>query len=244
MQTDLLVDPTTLLTRRYEVGPKLEEDQVSSRYLHAAFQGSLLLRLHATHAQLEPQLAAWDTILRHPDGLGLLAAPPESVPYDGPRPNEILRRAVNFAAGVVVLEQNQLEGQGLPDLSNPLDHPQAVYHTSAPRRAGNEFDIEVSIRRARDALARFGLALELAESEATGGSWVDCIGMLLFEAKGSGSEDAPSHWAAVRSSGSEFWRLDPVRGSFRMSSQEFAELRCRYNTWRVVRGSSAEARAQ
>mmetsp|Transcript_118145 Transcript_118145/g.229684 ORF Transcript_118145/g.229684 Transcript_118145/m.229684 type:complete len:540 (+) Transcript_118145:51-1670(+) len=87
---------------------------------------------------------------------------------------------------------------------------------------------------------------------------MEVCGLLMYEAPGSVTADAPGHWVAVRHevqtldvkahfghveksksgalvSKADFVRLDPVRGPFRMTSVEMANLLSRYCVWQLLR---------
>jgi len=106
---------------------------------------------------------------------------------------------------------------------------------------------------------------ELAECEERVQRWwtqsggdMEVCGLLVYEAPGSVTPDAPGHWVAVRhdkqmleakaqsghfdksKSGTsvneaDFLRLDPVRGSFRMTGAEMADMLSRYCAWQLLR---------
>jgi len=185
-------------------------------------------------AEGDPQCAQ-----RHPDGLGVLAEPPSGVIFTGLHESESLRRAVNMAAGC----------RAVP----PVPISRALQEAGTGDRAvnvvrgslqGTAFDIEdVRIGTQRDADAWLA-ATEDSGREAA----VEVCGLLLHEPAGRVSPDSPGHWAALKrrelageeeaAEAVEFWRLDPVRGSYRVAPHELAQLLGRYGVWRVVRRPS------
>lgn len=175
---------------------------------------------------------------RHPDGLGVMAEPPEDVIFVGLQASETLRHALNMAAGLMVA----------PPL--PISKTMRESDNAAVKIAGvvrgciqdTEFDLQDP------------LPLKGEGSQSAADFWkrplgqdshsdVEACGLLIYEPPKTVSPDAPGHWVAIRQekSGSEFaqsfWRLDPVRGPFRLSASELEQLLQRYQAWRVVRGS-------
>lgn len=230
---------------------------------HAARSGSLpascaLLRLGAdprvrnAHGLLPEELAASGgygeverllcapstAALRHPDGFGQLTEPPADVIFIGLRASESIRHAVNMAAGY--------------NAAPPLPVSRAVREgADAADRVANiirgglqstEFDLEdVSIDAGAVVAGQGGCGAE--PWAAVGQDVTDVCGLLIYEPPGHISPDAPGHWVALRRAADdgsearfrEFWRLDPVRGSFRLCAQEAHDLLRRYRAWRVVR---------
>ncbi|CAJ1454790.1 unnamed protein product, partial [Effrenium voratum] len=147
---------------------------------------------------------------RHPDGLGVMQEPPpEAAVFTGLRHYDCLRQAVNMAAGCQIA----------PPL--PVSREMRQNPSAAPRVVGI---INAGIQD-----TGFQLVDSLADVSA---------GALLYEAPGKVSHDAGGHWVAVRrqrlASTDVYWRLDPLRGPFHLTAEEFAELSRRYPTWQLT----------
>lgn len=159
----------------------------------------------------------------HPDGLGVLAKPPDDIIYTGLDDSQSLRRSLNMAVGYNVASP-------IP-VSKKMHNDQAldrIINVVRGSLQSTEFDLEeVQINRA--------ILPSVEAVFATGGA--DVRGLLLYEAPGVVTPDAPGHWVAVRRCADEVFRLDPVRGPFRLTSPELLALVRRYPTWRVIKGS-------
>ncbi|CAE8616670.1 unnamed protein product [Polarella glacialis] len=168
---------------------------------------------------------------RHPDGLGIMAQPPDDVVFVGLKASESLRHAVNMASGYNVAPP-------LPVNRSMKDSENAAVRIAGVVRGAlqdTEFDLEDPLPQGLQAAADFWAA-PLGKEPNPG---VEACGLLLYEAPNEASQDAPGHWVAVRRSSTpeEYWRLDPVRGPFRLTAPELEALVCRYQAWRVIRGS-------
>eukprot|EP00930_Biecheleria_cincta_P039311 TRINITY_DN27033_c0_g1_i1.p1 TRINITY_DN27033_c0_g1~~TRINITY_DN27033_c0_g1_i1.p1 ORF type:complete len:566 (-),score=76.24 TRINITY_DN27033_c0_g1_i1:375-2072(-) len=170
---------------------------------------------------------------RHPDGLGVMAEPPEGVIFVGLQASEILRHSMNMAAGVMVAPP-------LPISKNMRESDNAAVKIAGVVRGciqDTEFDLQ-------DPLPLKGEGSQSATDfwkrplGQDSNSDIEACGLLIYEPPKAVSPDAPGHWVAIRQESSQsFWRLDPVRGPFRLSASELEELVQRYQAWRVVRGS-------
>lgn len=155
----------------------------------------------------------------HPDGLGAMMKPPDEVVFVGLSAQQSLRRAVNMAAGCGVCQ--------------PIPVTKAMHDANNPERISNVV---------RGSLQDTGYDLEEMDSDissigkvSTDGAEV--CGLLIYESPGKVSADAPGHWTALRQDTCEasWWRLDPVRGPFRLAEGDLQELLKRYQAWRTVR---------
>jgi len=142
--------------------------------------------------------SAWRAVIRHPDGLGALAARSPSVPFNGIVPSDSLRHAVNHAAGLIVLPRS------LPRKTNDQHLPSASAQDS-----DTETVAELALDHVRTALLGTGFELEAevmsSEKLCSGGiGWgprddgAMVCGLLAFEAPGHVSSDAQGHWIALR----------------------------------------------
>lgn len=195
------------------------------------------LAADAGHSQIAAllQSSSLECAMRHPDGLGVLAEPPDGITFTGLHDSQCLRRALNMAVGY--------------DVTPPLPVSKAMHNEQAVERIINvvrgslqssEFDLE-------------GLQLDESAPKCvtiftacSGHEEAPIVrGLLIYEAPGCVTTDAPGHWVAIRryvANGQEhLFRLDPVRGSFRLTSQELATLLKRYPSWRVLQGSAQVA---
>jgi len=192
------------------------------------------------------QAAGSGDALRHEDGLGVLEEPPVGVVFAGLRESEPLRRAVNMAAGYNITPPLPVSRSMQAGGSDVADRVADVVRGSLQ---GTEFILEDVIPDE--------VAFPVHEGAAGESSALRFCGLLVFEPPGTVSPDAPGHWVALRrrpassssstsctegspSAGesSEYWRLDPVRGPFRLEATELQELLGRYRAWRVVQGPS------
>lgn len=195
------------------------------------------------------QLAS--SIGRHPDSLGMLAEPSGGVVYFGPHSSESLRHAVNLAAGSEVL-QHLRKRSGESASGSRVDHVEGA--------------VQQALDRVRNALEDSGFTLEAAPVSAASRDpygWAshedgkEVCGLLVFEPPGQVSRDAPGHWVAVRhargptmdeqqtqQATGDFFRLDPVRGPFRLKQNDMATLLTRYRAWRVVRESQLNSKTR
>lgn len=171
--------------------------------------------------------------LRHPDGLGALQEPPEQVVFVGIREAEVLRHAVNMAAGFDVtppipMARSETEGA----------EARAMRAADVVRGSlqGTEFEVEdVAVE---DGERQNPWAVGAKPDQVIS---LQCRGLLVYEPPGAVSATAPGHFVALRQEDPSvgdgaIWRLDPVRGPFRMTSQESEELLGRYRAWRVIQG--------
>jgi len=208
---------------------------------------SSLLRA-ATRSADDPAFRTWHADrLRHPDGLGLLCRLPERTYYNGPYPSEVLRNAANYAVGKVAIGALNLAVESQDDID-----------------AVSVSKLEFAVGRVRSSLQGSGFEVEPTQMppdalRCGGNCWLpryDCaevVGLLFFEPPGQVTADAPGHFFAVRRSpaltqggdtaatsgaNASFFRLDPVRGPYRLSAIEFEELIGRYGAWRVLRKAS------
>jgi len=193
----------------------------------AAAAGNSKLAALLQEARDSPGL--WEASLQHPDGIGVLHEPPASVIFTGLNQSGVMRRAVNMAAGCSV--------------APPLPMTRAMHDAQADRLVniargslqGTEFDLEDLVPSCLSAIQ--ATAEADAAWEAAGRSGVDLQGLLIYEPPGSVTEDAPGHWVAVRrvpAPDEGFFRLDPVRGPFRLSDQDLKDMLGRYRAWRVT----------
>jgi len=184
-------------------------------------------------------LAAQTSCMQHPDGCGTLAQPPPSIVFSGLRETDCLRRAVNIAAGCTVVPP-------VPASRAIQEEAEAVNIVRGSLQ-DTEFDL---VEMASDSAVVNPWLCQTKGSEE--GMVAELCGLLLYEPAGVVSEDASGHWFAIRcvssvgvetnegavaDDGPGFWRLDPVRGAFRLSHEELAELLMRYRSWFVLRGS-------
>jgi hypothetical protein len=185
-------------------------------------------------------LAAPISCLQHPDGCGMLAEPPPTVVFPGLKETDCLRRAVNMAAGYTVV--------GPVPASRAIQEEAEAVNIVRGSLQDTEFDL-VELARGSAAVNPW-LCQTKGRKE---GMMAELCGLLLYEPAGVVSEDAPGHWFAIRCHlsvgagadegavadyGSGLWRLDPVRGAFRLSHEELAELLTRYRSWFMLRGSA------
>lgn len=210
-------------------------DKLPEEVAEEAGHKELASMLRAVHASGDPGEA-----LRHPDGLGCLDEPPPGVIFTGLKEAEPLRRAVNMAAGYQVTPPIPISRAAQ---EGPLQ--QAVRAADVVRGSlqGTEFefeDVEVTEAERRD-------PWNVQSSSTVQGRQqplhLRCCGLVLFEPPGAVTQDSPGNWIALRrtqqtADGSEggFWRLDPVRGPFRLSAEETEALLSRYRAWRVIQG--------
>lgn len=216
-----------------------------------------LLRRAAAPAEASPAAApsssaaahlAQCEALRHEDGLGILEEPPEDIIFAGLRESEPLRRAVNMIAGY--------------NITPPLPVTRSLQAGGA-ETADRVADVVRGCLQATEfALEDVGegeVALPADDEEES--STLRFCGLLLFEPPGAVSPDAPGHWVALRrhrrrdhgaglvagrpsvaatgaAKDAEYWRLDPVRGPFRLEASELTPLLGRYRAWRMVQGPS------
>jgi len=167
----------------------------------------------------------------HADGLGLLASPPQGVVFSGLAISGALTRAVNMSAGVHVVA--------------PLPITPSMYKES--RQASNVVQmIRGSLGSTEFDLEELDVERDGVWAAPNGGEDFETCGLLIYEAAGQVSADAPGHWVAIRraperasESASEYFRLDPVRGPFRLSEDELLSLLGRFSAWRTVRGPAA-----
>lgn len=205
-----------------------------------------LLQATRTKSACDPALKAMGIETgRHPDGLGLLSNLPEGIYYNGPYHSACLRNAVNYACGAVVVGDLDLSGE-------ESSRAQEVATSSV------DWKVNFALQRVRLTLKGSNFELErTAHAPDVMGprsaAWcsrddgAEVRGLLLFEAAGSVTPDAPGHWMAIRAcssshplgaDGAVAFRLDPVRGVYRLSGPELAELLVRYPAWRVVQHRS------
>lgn len=172
----------------------------------------------------------------HADGLGLLASPPQGVVFSGLAISGALTRAVNMAAGVHVVA--------------PLPITPSMYKES--RQANNVVQmIRGSLGSTEFDLEELDVERDGVWAAPNGGKDFETCGLLIYETAGQVSADAPGHWVAIRRAPpleraeteserpSEYFRLDPVRGPFRLSEDELLSLLGRFSAWRTVRGPAA-----
>ena len=118
---------------------------------------------------------------------------------------------------------------------------------------------EFALGRVRLALQGTGMELEKSRVSnedmlsMAGGDWkrpadgATVVGLLVFEPAGVVTHDAPNHWVAVRpwrenSKSEVFYRLDTVRGTFRLTHADFVELLARYPCWRLLQTRNSVSR--
>lgn len=176
-----------------------------------------------------------DTCNRHPDGLGIHAAPPPSIVFTGLQDSGALRRAVNMACGYVVAPPLPIT-RAMSEAQNAADR---MINVTLGSLQSTEFDLE-DFRPRGQIGADFWQSLQRPSAEM--------CGFLLYEPPGSVTEDAPGHWVAVRrlpdASPETFFRMDPVRGPFQLTASELATLLGRYRAWCVLRKGEHVQRAR
>lgn len=194
-----------------------------------------LLQAHRIAVDGSTGQAARMDIRRHADGLGVITCVPEGMYYIGPYHSAALRNAVNYAAGQLVVVDLDLSGPSGEELQQDAMSDAAT-------------GIEFALGRVRAALD--GSPFELSEG-TVGKDDVqfllqgDCayrcdgtvvVGLLVFEPPCAVSPDAPGHWVAVKlwPGIKAFYRLDTVRGTYRLTDAEFSELTSRYPCWQVL----------
>jgi len=169
-------------------------------------------------------------MLLHPDGLGVLAEPPEGVVYVGLKESEPLRRSVNMAAGFRITPPLPIPRHLQEGGDDTVEH---IVDTVRGSIQDTEFMLEDMVDNANP-LPFDGEDAQLRH-----------CGLLFYESPGSVSPDSPGHWFAVRRSqtgapdeveGGECWRLDPIRGPYRLRQGELQELLKRYRSWCLVQG--------
>jgi len=185
-------------------------------------------------------LVAPTSCLRHPDGCGILAEPPPSIVFPGLRETGCLQRAVNMAAGCTVV----------PPVPASRAIQEEAEATNIVRGCLQDTEFDLVEMASNNAAVNPWLCQTEGTKEVTVG---ELCGLLLYEPAGVVSEDAPGHWFAIRCHlsggagadegtvtdyGSGLWRLDPVRGAFRLSHEELTELMTRYRSWFMLRGST------
>lgn len=190
------------------------------------------LATNAGHSEVAAVLSAASLDLPpvHPDGLGVLVEPPDSIIFTGLNESQCLRRALNMAIGYNVVPP-------LP-VSRGMHNDQVIDRIINVVRGSlqsTEFDLEELQLEGRSGSAIF-------QACSNRGEGPNLRGLLVYEAPGSVTHDAPGHWVAVRyhvADGAEhFFRLDPVRGPFRLTAHEVTALLTRYPAWRVLQGSA------
>lgn len=174
----------------------------------------------------------------HVDGLGLLEAPPEGVVFSGLGISGALTRAVNMSAGVQVVAPLPIT----PSMYKESCQANKVVQMIRGSLCSTEFDLE-----------ELDVQSDGVWAAPNGGKDFETCGLLVYETAGQVSADAPGHWVAIRRAPplpsaeaegsadrpSEYFRLDPVRGPFRLSEDELLSLLRRFSAWRTVRGPAA-----
>jgi hypothetical protein len=206
------------------------------------------LALHKGHAHIATLLQAHSRrsrtalatrleIRRHADGLGVMSMVPEGMYYIGPYHSAALRNAVNYAAGKLVVVELADRARNDEEVAEHHNEPDATQR------------FQLAIGRVHSALEGTDIALEReklrTEDTLSGDALWGCrsdgasvVGLLVFEPAGSVTPDAPSHWCAIRrgpdKDDQSFYRLDTVRGTYRLTYAELLAMVSRYPAWRVL----------
>jgi len=207
---------------------------------------------------------------RHLDGLGVFPPPAldqlvdEGV-FSKTFASERLRHAVNLAVGFTLLGSKEFPAGSAGVASGAAGEEVAAASRvdEVLRTLGFHLEpVDQADLQHRGGISRLGLS-QWWQSTPQGqeDEHRQVLGILLFEASGMVSKDAPGHWVALRSvpltpvaslrsstrtgehgsatpgwgsvQSGRFWRLDPVRGPFELADSEVAELLQRYRAWRI-----------
>eukprot|EP00929_Paragymnodinium_shiwhaense_P118603 TRINITY_DN90513_c0_g1_i1.p1 TRINITY_DN90513_c0_g1~~TRINITY_DN90513_c0_g1_i1.p1 ORF type:complete len:573 (+),score=120.61 TRINITY_DN90513_c0_g1_i1:135-1853(+) len=183
--------------------------------------------------------------MRHPDGLGTLAEPPagSGIVYTGVHGSEPLRRAANMAAGCQVVASVSRPSKS--EREAPDGYKRSVNMVRGTLQ-NSEFDLEDVDGQAFARASSTSASSSSSSSEDVFGAVMTppsdafaVCALLVYEPPGSVSADAPGHWFAVRretGDSNRWWRLDPVRGSYRLTTEEMREVMVRYRPFRMVVG--------
>jgi len=162
-------------------------------------------------------------LLRHIDGLGVLAQPPDELPFAGLQETQSLRRALSLSA----------RSHSIPPLPVSREKQQGAW------AADQIIGVVQGCLMATD----FILKECAGSADAVAAvSQPRLQGILVHEPPKAVTEDAPGHWVALQwqhqpscgGAQTVFWRLDPVRGPFRLTVQEAQQLLERYPSWQVL----------
>merc|ERR1712216_456506 len=176
---------------------------------------------------------------QHPDGLGVLAEPPPGIIYTGLHSTGIELQAVNMAAGCLIAPHLPLSRETYKAEATAQDVAERIVNIARGSLHYTEWRLEDVDPKQCEVSAGpdiwQNLQCEVGELH----------GILLYEIPGSVTSDAPGHWVAIQrlpgipgTSTDCFFRLDPIRGPFQLSTSEFVELLGRHRAWRTVRLSA------
>jgi len=224
--------PTTQTLLRLGADPSLKNGMDWSSEEEAAVGGhKRIVEILQQAGKPEGQEGAPVVGQRHPDGIGIHTEPPESIVFSGLQSAGCLRRTVNMAAGFLIAPPLPVTNS----MYDSVDAGMRIVNVARGSIQSTEFDLEDLVEP--DQLApTSGTGIWESLDKIDGAS---LLGLLLYEAPGAVTPDAPGHWVAVRpmpgASPDVFFRLDPVRGPFQISATELAALLGRYSAWRLVR---------
>jgi len=214
---------------------KNDEQQLPEEVAAAAGHGDIAAFLQEARGTDDLwDAAGQEATLRHPDGLGVLQEPPAGVTFTGLNQAGVMRHAVNMAAGCSVAPPLPMSRAML----DAQDAAERLINVARGSLQATEFDLEDLKGDCLSTVQSTGDADALWE--AAGRDGADLQGFLFYEPPGVVTQDAPGHWVAVRrvpAPGAGFFRLDPVRGPFRLSDQELKLMLGRYQAWRVVQAT-------
>lgn len=191
----------------------------------------------------------------------------------------VSRSAIAAAAGALASSQPAPQVSPAPSGGGPAEHVSWLHNVASTTEAQQNKEVAAALAQLSYVLNSKGYTLQgpvlvnmqqakgdFAEREEQMKRWwthprenTEVCGLLVYEAPGLVTSDAPGHWVAVRHdrqrletkaqsghtdksecdtppvSEADFLRLDPVRGPFRMTSAEMADMLWRYCAWQLVR---------